>query len=155
MTFEYNYVLSCGVISWAAAQIIKTILYAVTKKEFRAERLVGSGGMPSSHSSLVCSALVASGIHDGVGSTEFALAFILAAVVMYDAMGVRRAAGLHAHEINRMNKLFDFKFKDLIDTESEESSQKRKDLKEFLGHNPLEVLAGAVLGVIIALVMPR
>ena len=54
-----------------------------------------------------------------------------------------------------MNKLFDFKFKDLIDTESEESSQKRKDLKEFLGHNPLEVLAGAVLGVIIALVMPR
>ena len=105
MTFEYNYVLSCGVISWAAAQIIKTILYAVTKKEFRAERLVGSGGMPSSHSSLVCSALVASGIHDGVGSTEFALAFILAAVVMYDAMGVRRSAGLQAKEINRLRRV--------------------------------------------------
>lgn len=155
MAFSYNYVLASGAASWAAAQVIKTLLYTFTRHTFKAERLIGSGGMPSSHSALVTSALVATGIHNGVESTEFALAFILAMIVMYDAMGVRRAAGLHAQEINRMNRLFDFKFKDLIDTESEESSKKRKELKEFLGHNPLEVFVGAVLGVIIALVMPR
>lgn len=145
--FEYNYVLTAAVLSWVIAQIIKTALYLVKNKTFKSERLLGAGGMPSSHSALVCSATVAVSRVVGVGSPLFAVMFLLALIVMYDAMGVRRAAGLHAKEINRMNKYLEQKDKSVV-------VPKKKELKEFLGHTPFEVLGGALLGIIIALIIP-
>lgn len=149
---EYNYVLICAASSWAVAQIIKTILFWVLNKQFNSERLFGAGGMPSSHSALVCSATVATARSVGVGSTEFAIMFIIAMVVMYDAMGVRRAAGMHAKEINKMHRIL--KEKGAEPVEDNTDSRKKKELKEFLGHTPLEVLAGAMLGILMALFIP-
>ena len=83
----YNYVLTVGLVSWFMAQLIKTILYVVKFDRFKAERLVGAGGMPSAHTAMVISSLIAVGRTDGVQSTTFAIMFLLAAVVIYDAMG--------------------------------------------------------------------
>lgn len=152
---SYNYVLTAAVISWCAAQVIKTILNLIQTKKFHAERLFGAGGMPSSHSALVCSATVAMCRECGVGSPEFAIMFIVAMIVMYDAMGVRRSAGLHAREINRINRIF---AGEGIKTEDEsgksEKVKKKKELKEYLGHTPFEVLGGALLGILISMIVP-
>lgn len=140
----YNSPLTVAVVSWFAAQVIKTIAYLLVHREFNAERLFGAGGMPSSHSALVCSLTVSVARVSGYGSPEFAISFVLALIVMYDAMGVRRAAGLHAKEINKMKKAFD-------EQRDEDEDSDEKELKEFLGHTPLEVLAGALLGILIAM----
>ncbi len=138
----YNYVLMTALISWFSAQVLKTIIYFIVNRKFDAQRLVGAGGMPSSHSALVCATAIAVARKVGLGSVEFAIAFILAMIVMYDATGVRRAAGEHAKELNKMRKYID---------EDEEDSE---PLKEFLGHTPFEVLGGALLGMITALLVP-
>lgn len=152
--FEYNYVLTAAVIGWCAAQVIKTLLNFIQTKKFHAERLFGAGGMPSSHSAMVCSATIAMCRKCGVGSPEFALMFVVAMIVMYDAMGVRRSAGLHAREINRINRIFAVKgIKNAEETEKQ-SEKKKKELKEYLGHTPLEVLGGALLGILIAMLTP-
>lgn len=154
----YNYVLTTAVIAWCAAQVIKTVLHFIQTKSFSPERLFGAGGMPSSHSALVCSAAIAMCKKCGVGSPEFALTFIVAMVVMYDAMGVRRSAGLHAREINKINRIFAVKGILNPPEEKEEPDkgreQKKKELKEFLGHTPFEVLGGALLGILIAMIVP-
>lgn len=146
---DYNYTLATAIVSWCAAQIIKTILFLIVHKSFNVERLVGAGGMPSSHSALVCSATVAISRVEGVGSPIFAVMFIIAVVVMYDAMGVRRAAGQHAKAINKMNE---FLLDEVVDEDDEKPDIKK--LKEYLGHTPYEVLGGALLGILIALIMP-
>lgn len=152
---SYNYVLTAAVISWCAAQVIKTILNFIQTKKFHAERLFGAGGMPSSHSALVCSATVAMCRECGVGSPEFAIMFIVAMIVMYDAMGVRRSAGLHAREINRINRIFAVKgIKASDETDKPASEKKKKELKEYLGHTPFEVLGGALLGILISMLVP-
>ena len=152
---SYNYVLTAAVISWCAAQIIKTILNFIQTKRFHAERLFGAGGMPSSHSALVCSATVAMCRKCGVGSPEFAIMFIVAMIVMYDAMGVRRSAGLHAREINRIIRIFAVKgIKASDESEKPTNEKKKKELKEYLGHTPFEVLGGALLGILISMLVP-
>ncbi len=138
-----NHILIVSVASWASAQIIKTIINFFFTNEFKAERLVGAGGMPSAHSAFVSSLVVATGIHCGLDAPEFALAFALAAVVIYDAMGVRRAAGEQAKVINLIT---DMLFKNFPEDDVYVSQ-----LKELLGHTPLEVMAGAALGITIAL----
>ena len=157
-TLGQIYILTVALASWFAAQLIKVILNCITQKEVVWERLVGAGGMPSSHSALVCSMTVGM---TGLGSPEFALAFLIAAVVMYDAMGVRRAAGEHAKVLNQIVSFFN---KDSQVIQSGKPSKREKDaedpassdkqLKEFLGHTPLEVLAGALLGILIAMTVP-
>lgn len=142
----YNGVIVAAVVSWAIAQLIKTCLHTVKFKTFYAQRLVGAGGMPSSHTSMVISALIAVGRKDGVGSTVFALMFIVGAIVIYDAMGVRRAAGLHAREINKL--------KESVTQKEENGKPLEKKLQEYLGHTPLEVVGGAIVGVIIGLIIP-
>ena len=136
-----NRILIAAVVGWLVAQVLKTLIYMGFTKEFVAERLVGSGGMPSSHSATVCALATATGIHYGGGSFEFAIASIFAIVVMYDAIGVRRETGIQAKVLNEMIELFT----------NMGSDMKAKDkLKEFVGHTPLQVLMGAILGVIIA-----
>ena len=137
-----NYIFNVAVFSWVAAQLIKTILTLFLTKKFEPERLFGAGGMPSSHSAMVCALTVGVSRVSGISSPEFAIAFILSGIVMYDAMGVRRAAGEQAKVINRIRE------------NNDEEDEEYKKLKEYLGHTPLEVLGGALLGILIALLAP-
>ena len=136
-----NQVLMSAVTGWTVAQVLKTIIDLALNKSFNPERLVGSGGMPSSHSATVCGMTTAAALHYGVGSFEFAVCFILSMVVMYDAMGVRRETGKQAKLLNMLMEQDFFKF-------DNEAFQQR--LKEFVGHTPLQVLAGAILGIVLA-----
>lgn len=139
-----NQILISSVIGWVVAQVLKTIIDCTLNHGFSPERLVGSGGMPSSHSSTVCALVVSSGIRCGVSSSEFAVSFVLAAVVMYDAIGVRRETGKQAKLLNMILE------QDFFKLNNREFQEK---LKEFVGHTPLQVLAGAVLGIVIALLV--
>lgn len=137
-----NYIFMAAGLSWFSAQVIKTFLNFFITKEFNAERLVGAGGMPSAHSACVSALAIATGRQCGCGSPEFAIAFAFACVVIYDAMGVRRAAGEQAKVINQLT---DSLFKNFGETKIVVSQ-----LKELLGHTPVEVLGGIILGVTIA-----
>ena len=139
-----KYPLMTAVLSWFVAQVLKTAIDAYFNKGINWERMTGSGGMPSSHSSTVVSLAVAIGVSYGVDSTLFALALIFAIVVMYDATGVRRETGKQAVILNRL--LLDNPF-------SWTGEEFDKKLKEYVGHTPLQVLMGAILGVLIALIM--
>ena len=140
-----NKIFIASVTGWFVAQILKTIIHIILTKEFVAERMVGSGGMPSSHSSTVCALVTATCFEFGPGSFEFAMAAIFAIIVMYDAMGVRRETGIQAKILNDMLKIFE-------DMGRSEISAHDK-LKEFVGHTPLQVLIGALLGILIAVLM--
>lgn len=134
-----NHILVSAVLAWAAAQIIKTVLAYRKTKELDLERLFGSGGMPSSHTAFVVAMATAAAMVEGLASSAFALSFILASIVMYDAAGVRQAAGQQARVLNRLIKQL-----------RSEHILPERELKELLGHTPLEVLGGAVLGFLIA-----
>ena len=140
----FNYILMSAVISWFLAQVLKFIIIYVTTGKSVPERLVGSGGMPSSHTAFVCSATIAAAKSEGTASPIFAVCFILACIVMYDAMNVRRQAGEHAKVINRM-----INEKEI----GKESGYEDVTLKEKLGHTPLEVLGGALLGIVVAMII--
>lgn len=139
-----NKILLAAATGWIIAQVLKTIIHAWFTKNFVAERLVGGGGMPSSHSATVCALSTATAMQYGAASFEFALTAIFALVVMYDAMGVRQQAGKQAKVINDMVELFTHMGKD-VDIE--------KQLKEFIGHTPLQVFCGAILGIFTAFVI--
>lgn len=137
-----NTTLIVVVISWALSCIIKGIIEMIRYREIRWTRFTGSGGMPSSHSATVTSLCMCIGFSKGFDSVEFTICCVLAFVVMYDASGVRRAAGKHASSINM-----------IIEALGEKSPIKKEEkLKELLGHKPIEVLVGAMLGIIIAVV---
>lgn len=143
-----NYFLVMGFFSWGVAQLIKVLLALVSTKKFVPERLIGSGGMPSSHSSLVCGLATSVFLKCGYQSVEFALALSMAAIVMYDAMGVRRAAGEQAKTLNQLVKHHEA-------NGGENLEIPEKSLKELLGHTPLEVLSGAVLGVVLVCLLSQ
>ncbi len=149
-----NYILNVAILSWFAAQVLKTIFTFVSTKKLNLERMFGAGGMPSAHSALVCSMAVAVSRIAGVGSPLFALASMLAAIVMYDAMGVRRAAGEQAKVINKIVFNWNKAVNDDAEDEEPDGEIEHKTLKEFLGHTPLEVLCGALLGILIAMLVP-
>lgn len=136
-----NKVLWISIAGWFAAQFLKVVFYACKNRKFSLERLMGAGGMPSSHSSTVCGMTVAVGRTYGLDSPLFAISLIVAFIVMYDATGVRRAAGEQARVLNRL----------LMEHDKAEA---QKALKEFLGHTPLEVLGGAVLGIALGFLIP-
>ena len=142
-TLIHNTVLVSAVLGWFVAQVLKTLIHLFFTKKFVPERLVGSGGMPSSHSATVCALATAILIQEGPDSLFFAIALILAISVMHDAMGVRRETGIQARILNEMMQLFE-------DMGSDMPAQEK--LKEFVGHTPLQVLIGAILGILIALV---
>ena len=141
----HNVVFLSAASGWLIAQILKTFIHMFFAKKFVAERLIGSGGMPSSHSATVCALSTSACILYGVESFEFAISLILALIVMYDAMGVRRETGIQAKLINEMMDAFAEMGKDNLSPDEK--------LKEFVGHTPLQVLAGAILGILIALLM--
>lgn len=140
-----NQILLTGLVAWICSQLIKTIIHLIINKKFEWERLTGDGGMPSSHSATVTSVAVASGFTAGWDSPIFAVAVFLAIIVMHDARGVRRETGKQAVVINNMLELFEEMGAGNLTPE--------QTLKEFVGHTPLQVLAGGILGFIVALSM--
>ncbi|MCM1326808.1 MAG: divergent PAP2 family protein [Bacteroidales bacterium] len=140
-----NRIFLAAVAGWFVAQILKTIIHTFFSGKFVAERLVGSGGMPSSHSSTVCAMATAAYYEYGATGFEFAITLIFAIIVMYDAMGVRRETGIQAKLLNDILEVFESMGR------SEVSAHDK--LKEFVGHTPLQVLMGALLGIFISVIM--
>lgn len=133
-----NRFLTTGVASWFAAQVIKTLIYAIINKKLVLERMVGDGGMPSAHSATVTSLAVISALSFGFDSFQFAVTALLAMIVCHDAMGVRLETGKQAQIINEMIEAFEaLTKKDLPEMK----------LKEFVGHTPIQVVAGILLGI--------
>lgn len=137
-----NQVLVSAIMGWVVAQFLKTLIDFALNKNFNAERLVGSGGMPSSHSATVCGMTTAAMLEYGVGSFEFAVSFVVSMVVMYDAIGVRRETGKQAKLLNSIL------MENPLKLNAEVLQEK---LKEYVGHTPLQVMAGAILGILLAL----
>ena len=136
-----NQILISSVLGWTVAQVLKTIIDCILNRSFNPERLVGSGGMPSSHSATVSALTAASGMKYGAGSFEFAVCFILSIIVMYDAMNVRMETGKQSKLLNRVF------FENILELDGVILQER---LKEYVGHTPVQVVAGAVLGIIIA-----
>ena len=128
--------------AWIFSCILKGLLVCVREKRLDMTRFMGPGGMPSSHSTLVSCLAISVGIHDGFDSIAFVICAALALVVMYDASGIRRAAGQQARMINMIIDAWD----------ETDPIEKQIRLKELLGHTPLEVFAGAMLGITFAIV---
>lgn len=141
-----NTVLLSAASGWFVAQILKTLIYMIINKKFVAERLVGDGGMPSCHSATVCALATSCCLKFGPASSEFAISLILAIIVMHDAMGVRWETGIQARVLNDILEIFENMGRSELSTQDK--------LKEFVGHTPLQVLMGAILGIIIAYVFP-
>ena len=139
-----NRFLITGVSSWFVAQVMKTIIYAIINKKLVLERMVGDGGMPSGHSATVTSLAVISALSYGFDSFQFAVTCLLAIIVCHDAMGVRLETGKQAVVLNELIKAFE----ELTREEIPETK-----LKEFVGHTPIQVIAGIILGILNAIVM--
>ncbi len=139
-----NSIIWVSALAWLIAQTSKVIITLLAKRRLDIKRFIGSGGMPSSHSAFVVSMATSIGQVHGYDSTMFALSTAFALVVMYDAAGVRRAAGRQAEVLN-----------DIIDILQTKKEIPEKKLKELIGHTPVEVIVGAVLGIIISKIMLR
>ncbi len=131
-----NQVLAASFTAWLIAQVLKVVTDSVRHRRLDVSKWASAGGMPSSHSALVTALATAIGLRNGFASDLFAIALILAGVVMYDATGVRRAASIQARILNQMiDELF----------QGHPISEER--LREFLGHTPVEVIVGAAIGI--------
>jgi acid phosphatase family membrane protein YuiD len=139
-----NPYLITGISSWFFAQVIKTILFWKINKKLDWGRMFGDGGMPSGHSATVTSVAVLVGLVCGPGSVEFAISFILAIIVCHDATGVRRETEKQAFIITELVKAFE---------ELGEDKLPEVKLKKFVGHTPVQVTAGILLGIINAIIM--
>lgn len=139
MSIFHNYVLIAGLIAWAIAQTIKLPLEYLQTHRWNWALLVQAGGMPSSHAALLVGITHAIGLSVGFNSPLFALAFAMCMIVIYDATGIRRQAGIHAERINTM-----------INDLAAGQPVKQEQLAEVLGHTPLEALGGILLGLIVA-----
>ena len=141
--FVTNDVLLVPAFAWLTAQLLKVLINGIVNRTFSAERLFGDGGMPSGHSATVMALALMCGHSAGFGSVTFGLAMIFAIVVMHDALGVRRETGKQAVSIIEMAELLNEYF-------SEKDEKIRTDkLKVLVGHTPLQVVCGAILGFIV------
>lgn len=142
--FGQNYVFWTAFLAWLVAQSCKVLLGVIRERRFNFRWFVGSGGMPSSHAAAISSIAASIGLLYGFDSPIFALALVFALIVFFDAQGVRRSSGKQAVILNKM--MDDIYWKKKID---------EKQIKELLGHSPVEVFAGAALGIIISLLFYR
>ena len=144
LDFITNPCVTIPLAAWIIAQIVKTIVNFCMTKELNFERLIGDGGMPSCHSAIVMALATTCGITYGFGSGIFAISFILATVVMHDATGVRRETGKQAATLKRLAELVNSAVADPDD------HVRTEKLKELVGHSPLQVAMGGLLGTAIA-----
>lgn len=133
----------CAALGWVTAQVLKFLISLLIDKKLDWRRFFGMGGMPSSHTAFVFSLALSIGFVDGFASTYFAIAFALMVVVIYDAMGVRYETGKQGKVINQILRELFMEGKPLTD----------EKLKELVGHSPLEVLGGVVVGLIVTLIV--
>ena len=145
--FIINDCLLVPTFAWFVAQLLKLLINGAVNKNFSVERLWGDGGMPSGHSATVTSLALMCGVKEGFGSTYFAIAAILAIIVMHDALGVRRETGKQAVSIIKISEM-------LNEYLAEKDEQIKVDkLKVLVGHTPLQVVGGLVVGLAVALLM--
>ena len=137
-----NRILIAGALGWLTAQVLKTIIFAITNHGLNWSRLVGDGGMPSGHSATVTAIAVSCGMELGFDSPIFAVACFMAIIVMHDAMGVRRETGKQSQVLNH-----------LVEVVYAKNLTPEEELKEFVGHTPLQVFFGFLLGVCMAIVI--
>ena len=142
-----NYILLVPLLSWLTCQLVKVITHLVLEHKFSLERMFGDGGMPSGHSATVFSLAVATGWSYGFDSVLFAIAAILSVVVMHDAMGIRREAGKHAESIKEISELINELFKE------RDIKIRTEKMKKLIGHTPLQVFVGALVGLLIAVIV--
>ena len=138
-----NRIFLSAAIGWLVAQTAK-VLIAFLKKEFRPERLVGGGGMPSSHSSTVTALCVSTAYYYGGGGYEFVMALFFSFIVIYDALGVRLETGREAEILNRLRER---------DIEEGREPLHERPLREKIGHNLIEIIAGIIVGAITAVII--
>ena len=145
---SFNQILTVSLLGWLVAQVLKTIINFILLGKFQLERMWGDGGMPSAHSATVCAMVIATGRCVGVDSAIFAVASVVAIITMHDAMGVRHETGEQAKVLNQM-----------IDQWIEVSEKnapflQNMHLKEMVGHTPLQVVAGVLVGAAIGFLYP-
>ena len=139
ITNKYIYI---PLLIWFFIQLFKVICDLIINKKFNFKRIMGAGGMPSSHSAVVTSLATLIGKNEGVDTSMVAMSVIFAMVVMYDAAGVRRAAGKQARLLNK-----------IVETPGLTNLQVQERLVEVLGHTPLQVIVGATIGIIVGLLV--
>ena len=142
LKFIQNKYIYVPILLWLVIQIYKVIYDLVKTKKFNFKRIMGAGGMPSSHSAVVVSLATLIGKYEGVDTAIFAMSVIFACVVMYDAAGVRRAAGKQASLLNK-----------IVETPGLTGLQVSEKLVEVLGHSPIQVIVGALIGLIAGLII--
>lgn len=153
MNFFLNFPLAAALTAIVFAQVVKVPIRLIVTKEFIPSLVFSTGGMPSSHSAAVAALTTGVGIMDGVTSTTFAISFVISIIIMFDATGVRRQAGEQAIVLNQLVKDFQYFIEEAKDWNKKEEYEKRKELKELLGHQPIEVLFGGLSGVGIAVLL--
>ena len=141
MMFIQNKYIYVPFLLWFFIQLFKVVYDLVTTKKFNFKRIIGAGGMPSSHSAVVMAVSTMIGKEYGFDSTFFAFSLIFAMIVMYDAAGVRRAAGKQARLLNK-----------IVDTPGLTGLEVQEKLVEVLGHTPIQVFIGAIIGIIVGLI---
>lgn len=143
-----NPILTVALLAWFVSQVLKTLINFILLGKFQLERMWGDGGMPSAHSATVCAMVIATARSEGFGSAIFAVAAVVAIITMHDAMGVRRETGEQAKVLNKMIEQW-------IDvTEKNAPFLQNMHLKEMVGHTPLQVLAGFVVGCVVGALYP-
>lgn len=147
-----NYPLVAAFTSILLAQFIKVPLHYVTKRSWNFGLAFSTGGMPSSHSAAVAALSTAVGLLNGVSSISFAISVVVSSIIMFDASGVRRHAGEHAVVLNRLSHEFDDFLQRTKSLKTNQRPEKRKELKEILGHQPIEVIMGGLLGIVISII---
>ncbi len=130
-----------SIILWLSIQAFKVIYDLIKTRKMNFKRILGAGGMPSSHSAIVCAVSTIVGREYGFGSSIFAMSFVFSLIVMYDAAGVRRAAGKQAKMLNK-----------LIETPGLNGAEVQEKLVEVLGHTPIQVFIGAIIGIAVGLI---
>jgi len=145
----FNIMIESAILANLLAQIAKIPIYYLKHRTWRFGLIFSTGGMPSSHAAFVAALATAVGLHTGIGSPYFAIAFVLAAVVAYDAMGIRRHAGRHAAMLNQL--IADLKESPGLMRRFSDP-QYHRQFKELLGHEPAETFGGIIFGIAIAVI---
>ena len=143
-----NPILTVALLAWFVAQVLKTLINFILLGKFQLERMWGDGGMPSAHSATVCAMVIATARSEGFSSAIFAVAAVVAIITMHDAMGVRRETGEQAKVLNKMIEQW------IEVSEKNAPFLQNMHLKEMVGHTPLQVVAGFLVGLVVGLLYP-
>lgn len=143
-----NVILTVSILGWFTAQVLKTIINFILLGKFQIERMWGDGGMPSAHSATVCAMVMAALRSEGPSSPVFAVASVMAIITMHDAMGVRYETGEQAKVLNQMIEQW------IEISEKNAPFLQNMHLKEMVGHTPLQVIAGMMVGLLVGLLYP-